>query len=1203
MHRSLLLLRLQNLKSCNVNPASLSTHQHAQAAQVTTTPGQEDHAMASGATLDPYEQQLLAVFESCCDGSQGVLDPRGLTSLCEKLQLEEQTPHLLERLLGSPRSNSPRKITFAQFRDALLALLAGVSSSDDFDGSPEREVRPKFVYGTKKYGRRSKPEDDDLTGSESEPPSPTRRKESPSKIMSASELAKKRKTSQEKTQKSEKEAKSWEGELSEEEECVRATWEKLGAAHNGYLGQEELTLVCKATGLEGVANELVQQLFTRLGVEPTGKISFEQFLHLFRSGLGTAATEEDDLTMAEHHRSLSFHADSSSKEPLYISLETFNNGMVSSDQLLEMLESGGVMGAARLLHDLGLGASARRPVSLQELAYALEEEAKALTEEQHEESSNQRQATPENPLLSVLQASVFIYQAEAKCLKNSLEQAVCERNKLKLDLAEANERAALMAQEVDDRHMRLEDSYKKQIRTLEQKHQDEVKGLQAELSSDREQMAVLTTGLELRMDQMQSEESKLRAEVTTWLKKSELLEKENNQLKEFLAASDEVKLQLQKKVDTIPDLQIRLSDLEREQAEVRSQQVQPLMDKVELLTTENTALRDANDELTLKLEQTTISNKSLMETEDLEVVSPRGSSKRKGRTADICSDDSSEDEIRPQGKQRRKALVEDTDETKQLRERVAELERKLAECQDRLQAQGSENEPLRRAGAPHSSSPPRHPLKQVFQVVRAQILDEILGDPEQVDDHPLLQEISRLQTRCKDLTQLQKTMEAEFEMQLHDAREESEMEINSPRNPAKQSSMPPSPRNPSQSESLMDSMEGSSKNVEQLEQECNHLKENLDQVKVEIVRILSDKEACSKENSVLKEQISDLTSKVEASTQHPSDSFKVEEIGVDEKVKKLEDRVKELESCLELMQEEYEKCEDYWQGKLDDERRLFEQEQEVESKKFTELEEKIQELLSQEQEEANMKARLSPIDEKVLMEQQVNDLEEECAELRKRLHALESESEIYHIMLNIEKIDAAVQTDVKPKLAALFLNSGTIISSSSDKQIQANLSSEELNHVRNPYDLISPTEWNRRQNGYSKQSATSTFKSGLSNLNRAPEQSCRVQLSVMQTLSERLQQQEVKGRRLEAALSINQLNTQRLIQQHQEEIVSLQAAIQAGQLRLQQQIIAYDEQSEKLASADMLVKELYVENAYLTSSVEQLEKKCIFLTQHAPGSA
>jgi len=47
-----------------------------------------------------------------------------------------------------------------------------------------------------------------------------------------------------------------------------------------------------------------------------------------------------------------------------------------------------------------------------------------------------------------------------------------------------------------------------------------------------------------------------------------------------------------------------------------------------------------------------------METDDTEVVSPRGSSKRKGRPSDICTDDSSEDEIRPQGKQRKKATVQ-----------------------------------------------------------------------------------------------------------------------------------------------------------------------------------------------------------------------------------------------------------------------------------------------------------------------------------------------------------------------------------------------------------------------------------------------------------------------------------------------------------------------------------------------------------------
>jgi hypothetical protein len=53
-------------------------------------------------------------------------------------------------------------------------------------------------------------------------------------------------------------------------------------------------------------------------------------------------------------------------------------------------------------------------------------------------------------------------------------------------------------------------------------------------------------------------------------------------------------------------------------------------------------------------------------------------------------------------------------------------------------------------------------LVQVFQAVRAQILEEILGNPEQVDDHPLLQEISRLQTRCEDLTQLQKVSRHEL---------------------------------------------------------------------------------------------------------------------------------------------------------------------------------------------------------------------------------------------------------------------------------------------------------------------------------------------------------------------------------------------------------------------------------------------------------
>jgi len=78
-----------------------------------------------GRELDPYEQQLLAVFESCDQDQSGSLDGHGLEQLCEKLQLEEQGFELMKCLLGSC---SGKKVTFAEFRDGLLTLLGEVQS-------------------------------------------------------------------------------------------------------------------------------------------------------------------------------------------------------------------------------------------------------------------------------------------------------------------------------------------------------------------------------------------------------------------------------------------------------------------------------------------------------------------------------------------------------------------------------------------------------------------------------------------------------------------------------------------------------------------------------------------------------------------------------------------------------------------------------------------------------------------------------------------------------------------------------------------------------------------------------------------------------------------------------------------------------------------------------------------------------------------
>ncbi|MPC23250.1 Ninein-like protein [Portunus trituberculatus] len=69
-----------------------------------------------------------------------------------------------------------------------------------------------------------------------------------------------------------------------EEEYLRATWQRLGVGHDGYLSLEELATVCHAIGMEKVANEVLEQLFSRLDVDGDGRISFEEFVHMFQNG-------------------------------------------------------------------------------------------------------------------------------------------------------------------------------------------------------------------------------------------------------------------------------------------------------------------------------------------------------------------------------------------------------------------------------------------------------------------------------------------------------------------------------------------------------------------------------------------------------------------------------------------------------------------------------------------------------------------------------------------------------------------------------------------------------------------------------------------------------------------------------------------------------------------------------------------------------
>lgn len=98
----------------------------------------------------------------------------------------------------------------------------------------------------------------------------------------------------------------------------------------------------------------------------------------------------------------------------------------------------------------------------------------------------------------------------------------------------------------------------------------------------------------------------------------------------------------------------------------------------------------------------------------------------------------------------------------------------------------------------------------------------------------------------------------------------------------------------------------------------------------------------------------------------------------------------EMESSLDLMRKEFDSLEDYWQGKLNEERVLFEDEQRINDDKFNDLLQKMMEYEDQfastmKKDEGERDPRLSPIEEKGFLEQQYMDLEEELNGLKRIL--------------------------------------------------------------------------------------------------------------------------------------------------------------------------------------------------------------------------
>ncbi|KAJ6667042.1 hypothetical protein lerEdw1_019045 [Lerista edwardsae] len=115
-----------------------------------------------GEEEDKYVSQLKDVYDSCDTTGTGYLDKEELTELCRKLHLERQLPLLLETLLGN---NHFARVNFDEFKEGFVTVLSSsinLGLPDDessyLEPAVPDEVKPKYVNGAKWYGRRTRPE-------------------------------------------------------------------------------------------------------------------------------------------------------------------------------------------------------------------------------------------------------------------------------------------------------------------------------------------------------------------------------------------------------------------------------------------------------------------------------------------------------------------------------------------------------------------------------------------------------------------------------------------------------------------------------------------------------------------------------------------------------------------------------------------------------------------------------------------------------------------------------------------------------------------------------------------------------------------------------------------------------------------------------------------------------------------------------------
>ncbi|XP_046731392.1 ninein-like protein isoform X4 [Silurus meridionalis] len=615
-----------------------------------------------------YVTQLKEEFDSCDTTGTGYLDKEELTALCHKLSLDAHLPLLLDILLG-PQHYA--RVNFEEFKEGFVAVL---SRTLDFSTSEEEssylepvpeEVSPKFVKGTKRYGRRSRPDKStsvvtDDTEKDETPSTGVRRAklrrstslESVESLKSDEETGSNKETRREQQSavqnslhfEAQGQLKRWKPDSSGNRKhssspCqditdgqVRAVWKELGVGTGGSLNKQELSLVCNHIGLKDLQFEELDSLFRKLDKDQDGKVSLTEF----QSGLfihGDLPEPKAASTPARLIARCSFSQDLEerilrSTSPSLLSATVGQrllsrlddgSGCTSPESLITFWTEEGICNSRDILQTLDFSLEDR--LSLTDLTLALDNELLV--------SGN-----------GIHQAALISYKDEIHFLQALANQACQEREKAKAHLELAERRNLQLVREIDDRHATMESLNESKIKDLEQEFREKLSTLRNETEQENE---MLLQQVEKERDKLREEvelfkglEANLQEEATTAIKESSRLVEENCALKGKLTEAESTISKLKKDLDHV--LHDKYGGLDPNHAGLisREEHLSGIIKEYELQCRE---LQDRNDELSSELEVLKNQGSGRKTRQSRDRLSTQTLSSRRALTTESDSDD------------------------------------------------------------------------------------------------------------------------------------------------------------------------------------------------------------------------------------------------------------------------------------------------------------------------------------------------------------------------------------------------------------------------------------------------------------------------------------------------------------------------------------------------------------------------------------